>query len=1152
MGVVESVPDSLKDYYGDAYYGLGSIEAQVGYHDYQYTAEHGTAWAAAMVQLLKPQGGRVLDIGCANGTLLSKLPDRFERYGIEVNARMAALAAERGAWMLGGDLLDPALLREHSGRFDVVTSIAVFEHLPDIRRGMQVALELLSSDGVLLFEVPYISAEHNNDAWFKSSLEHVYYPSGKSIRCLVEGLDAYLVGGEVYAQDFASIYIGIAFRDRTQAGKLQSLFNSLTNLCVPAENGAEQRARQTLLLVHAAHSNPELVRGWAGWPGVLLNQHLLQRFEQLWSDDLRRLAASHEECDAIAAARDWHAAQTAQQARLVEDAKVRETALRAEHDAIASARDRQAVQIAEQTAQIAEQARHLKEAAERIAIMSNELEALRADHRTGLSNMALVIEEIQTRLAETSAERDTLQAQLVAILQSTSWKISAPLRQFGSRHQNSARLLRRVGKLIWWTARWELRERLREMRQRRQVIRAEASQASAVQPDDEPALAYQPHDEMPMPRCPSAGPDTLGSEDDPEIWPIGQPLVTVVIPCFNSGRFLTEAVDSVLSQTFTDLEVIVVEGGSTDPESRRIALTMDKPRVRVIAQAHPHIVGGIRNFGISQALGKYVCCLDADDKLAPTYIEKAVYLLEEYGYDVVSTATRFFGARTDRVGILAAPTLTDMMEANHLVTCAVFRRSLWRRAGGFRDMHPPVTGHVNEDWMFWLRLAGLGARMFNVCCESLFLHRNHEASTTQRPGLFSMPVHRALVLEANADVINPDAIERSRHNASEDRRPGVSLPNLLTHGPAGRGRPVLLLALPFTLIGGAERLLSSIVRYLSDRGWRVLVTTSIDPGPGHGDTTEWFEAATKEIYHLPRFLAPERWEGFLRYLIASRDVDILWIVGSAFVYDSLPSILAEFPRLRVADLLFNPVGHTRNNRKHARLISLNFVENEEVRRFLLAAGEAQEHIALCPSGVDLDEHCPGPRDPEVVRITGAAPEDLMVGFSGRFAEEKDPLAFVEIARRVPGDLPVRFVMTGTGALRESVMEAVRTAAFPLGRFCLAGPVPDVLPWLRSYDVLVLPSRLDGRPVVALEALACGVPVVASHVGGLPDLVEEGMTGFLCPPGDVDAFAERITRLVRNRELLAQMKIAARQYAERNLDAQIMLRHYEELLQGLLP
>lgn len=786
-------------------------------------------------------------------------------------------------------------------------------------------------------------------------------------------------------------------------------------------------------------------------------------------------------------------------------------------------------------AALAAQAAHMQRL---VARQAREIEVLKADHRLNLANLSRATDELDhTRrherhraLVEAGAERDRLRVQLEAITHSLSWKITAPIRSFGKVSQAAIRRLRRA-------ALYYRPER--------------AMQAAATPSLQIPELAIDPRTGVPALPDPREAVAEPGRDEDRDIWPIDRPLVSVVITSFNYGRYLAQCVDSVLAQTFTDLELIVVEGGSTDGTSRQIAFALDRARVRVIAQATPHLAGANRNFGISRAQGKYICCLDADDLLAPTYIEKAVFLIEEYGYDVVSTSTQFFDGLDEFIPISEAPTLADMLEGNHLVVCAVFRRGLWEQAGGFRDADRDVTGHVHEDWMFWVRVAALGARMFNVNREALFLYRRHGASVTQTRNEHSDDIHLELILKANADVITPEALEASCRAAAEDRRPAVPLRNLIAHGPAGNRRPVLLLALPFTILGGAERLLSSITRYLADQGWQVIVLTSIDPGPEYGDTSSWFEEATKQIYHLPRFLAPERWEAFVRYLIASRRVDVLWIVGSAFAYDLLPALCADFPDLRIADLLFNTVGHTLNNRRHADCVALTFVESAEVRDFLLDAGEREERFALCPSGVDLDVLRPGPRDADVVRATGVQAEEIIVGFSGRWSEEKDPLAFIDIARCIPGSVPVRFVMTGAGPMRAAVEDALGRAALPPGRFHLAGVVADVVPWIRSFDVLVVPSRLDGRPVVAMEALALGVPVVASRVGALPELVQDDATGFLCAPGDVAGFAERITRLAEDCELLARMKVAARASAERALDARVMLRRYEDLLRGLV-
>ena len=584
---------------------------------------------------------------------------------------------------------------------------------------------------------------------------------------------------------------------------------------------------------------------------------------------------------------------------------------------------------------------------------------------------------------------------------------------------------------------------------------------------------------------------------------------------------------------------------------------MDRLRVRVLMQGAAHRAGANRNFGISQARGKYVCCLDADDELKPTYIEKAVFLLERHGFDVVSAALEMRGESTGVIGILERPDLAALLNSNHVLTCAVFRRTFWERAGGFRDTDRAVTGYVYEDWLFWVRLAALGARIINLASDPMLLYRVHRGSLSKRPDVLPLDRQREIIRILNTDLVTPEALDRSSRLAlSRPATPLKALPKLSLDPPAvavsSRHRLTILLAMPFLILGGAERLLSAVVGHLIASGWRVIVVTSIDAGGECGDATPWFEQHTPEIFHLPKFLSREYWDDFLCHLIGSREVDILWIVGSAFAYDNLRTLRTQFPRLRVADLLFNTVGHTENNRRRRHQIDLIFVENEEVRRWLLDRGEIDERIQLVESGVDLDRLHPGLRSEAFrAKITDGA-DDIIVGFCGRWSEEKDPLTFIEIARRANPTWPVRFVMTGVGPLKSKIEQAINLAAFRPSRFQLLGEVQDIATVLASIDLLVVPSRLDGRPQVILEALAVGTPVLASRVGALPTLVEHGKTGWLCDPGAVNAFLQYISETVTSRTGLRRMKVCARTSAEARLDARRMVRAYEQSLLSILP
>lgn len=1108
LGVVERNPEPPETACNDADCSSGKVSEVSGYGDRNCIADHDLAWAAELVQLIKP-GGSILDIGCMDGRLLAKLPDQFERFGTEVNPEMARRAEKIGIRILADDLLDPTGFDGFRGRFDAIICIGVFTHLPDLRRGMQVALDLLKPDGILLFEVPYVSAEHDNRIWFENSSERVYYPSRSCLMRLVEDLDAEFVGQELYIQDFASTYIGIAYRDRSLATRLRRLLAALTSTDDRPLSTEERRVRQSLMLFHAAQGTPALIGGLGMLPKRAVIRPLLQRIEQLWSNDLHRLTQAMQ-------------SHTSMQRRSVGF----DVMLAIQQEAKAGLQ----LEVDE---------------------LHRQLERLRCDEREA----AMRAEAMNARCEEMLQTQVTLRAEYEAVIGSSAWKATFPFRRIGARCPGAARLIRRLMKLAWWSVRLQLRSHLRSAVEARRIVRPPApdllpqSDAGTTESLAPATTVTETEQRPPMPAlqfCQRTGiPPDLNEDDELDPWPEDRPLVSVVITSFNYGHYLATAVDSVLAQTFADLEVIVIEGGSTDPESRHLALSLQRSRTRVIAQSEPTFAGANRNTGISLARGKYICCLDPDDLLLPTYIEKAVFLLESSDFDVVSSSLRFIGDETGTHTLAPTPTLADMLDGNYIMTCAVFRRCLWRRAGGFRDTDRTTTGPFHEDWLFWTRLAALGAKLHNIARDHLFLYRRHGANLSDR---VCMPYEQQkdLVRQSIADLI---PLGRELQSLRPNWARQVSASALLRPSLLPQRRPVLLLALPFAVLGGAEKLLSAVLAHCRSQGWELLIVTSLDPGTQQGDSTSWFEPTTKAIYHLPRFLDPARWPDFVRYLIASRRADVLWVVGSSFMYELLPRLRIEFPDLRVADLLFNTVGHTANNRRYSRLIDLTFVENREVLRFLLDAGERPDRIALIASGIDVAAYAPGPRDPNVAKQVDVASDELIIGFSGRWSEEKAPLAFIQIARNSL-DMPVRFVMTGTGPMRNEIEAMLSADPLPPGRFLLAGEVEDVIPYLRSYDLLLLPSFIDGRPVVVIESLALGVPVVASRVGALPELITDGVNGFICPPGDVSAFTAAIEKVVSDRTLLARMKAGARAYATEHLNAAPMLAAYEASLRAL--
>jgi len=200
--------------------------------------------------------------------------------------------------------------------------------------------------------------------------------------------------------------------------------------------------------------------------------------------------------------------------------------------------------------------------------------------------------------------------------------------------------------------------------------------------------------------------------------------VSVVIPCFNAGAFLEEAVQSALAQTWDDLEVVVVDDGSADPATTALLDNASWPRTRIIRQANAGPAAA-RNAAIGAATGEYILPLDADDRIAPTYVEKAHQVLQarpEVG--IVYCKAERFGAASGPWD-LPAYSVRELAIDNVIFVTSLFRRADWERVGGFNEQ----LLHGVEDYDFWVRIVGMGREVVQLD-EPLFHYRVQAASRT--------------------------------------------------------------------------------------------------------------------------------------------------------------------------------------------------------------------------------------------------------------------------------------------------------------------------------------------------------------------------------------------------------------------------------------
>jgi glycosyltransferase involved in cell wall biosynthesis len=203
----------------------------------------------------------------------------------------------------------------------------------------------------------------------------------------------------------------------------------------------------------------------------------------------------------------------------------------------------------------------------------------------------------------------------------------------------------------------------------------------------------------------------------------------------------------------------------------------------------------------------------------------------------------------------------------------------------------------------------------------------------------------------------------------------------------------------------------------------------------------------------------------------------------------------------------------------------------QVRDDLVSLGVApRDRFAVIRLGIELDERVAGAQDGRVEsrHYLGIPPDRFAVGWIGRMTAVKrtdDVLVAFKALR--DGGVDAVLCMVGDGPDREELERRAHELGVVRDTLFL-GYQEDVAPYYAAFDALVLPSSNEGTPVSAIEALAAGRPVVATRVGGVPDVVQEGKDGFLVEPGATDDLADRLAQLARDPQLRERMGKAGRE------------------------
>ena len=181
--------------------------------------------------------------------------------------------------------------------------------------------------------------------------------------------------------------------------------------------------------------------------------------------------------------------------------------------------------------------------------------------------------------------------------------------------------------------------------------------------------------------------------------------------------------------------------------------------------------------------------------------------------------------------------------------------------------------------------------------------------------------------------------------------------------------------------------------------------------------------------------------------------------------------------------------------------------SESLKADTIAAVGVRHEIRVIPNFLDCAVYRRRPDPALRERLCPPGDADALVVHVSNFRPVKRVDAAVEIFRRIRQRIRARFILIGDGPVRPQIERLVSEHGLEQA-VVFAGEQHDVVPWLSVADLFLLPSAQESFGLAALEAMACEVPVVASKVGGLPEIIDDGVTGFVCAPDALDEMAER--------------------------------------------
>jgi len=686
-----------------------------------------------------------------------------------------------------------------------------------------------------------------------------------------------------------------------------------------------------------------------------------------------------------------------------------------------------------------------------------------------------------------------------------------------------------------------------------------------------------------------------------------EPKVSIILPTYNgASKYLRESIKSCLDQTYRNLELIIVDDGSFDHTSEVVKSFCDH-RVRCIRHLTNMGLPSALNIGFRVSTGELLTWTSDDNEYFTDAIERMVAALRSSGEAAFVYADYYaLYEGTGRTELRKLPDQVDLARGNCIGSCFLYTRRVYETIGDYDPRYELV-----EDYEYWIRVA----RHFKMLHypRPLYTYREHSRSLkstrTHSAYLFESilkfekryisttqlwrSVYRfcTATVRSEGNLRRSTAIWRQTHSRVSAlsltlglwfivlslSAIGLGALQLFKRGvddvleafrfryarsrlKPSYGRRHVLCLCPSLTAGGAEAVVLSLARELSSKGYGFHLLTT------RSSINSWqdkFLAVFKTVIMLTPGSGERRRYDYITAMIDKLGIELILISNSGEDYQCLPQLSSTHKDLKIVDVLHaegwmgtsddllwvTPYIHRRVCVTH----HLRSYMRERYRVHRLCT-EYADRLRVIHNGTNVQPFVRNELRGRFKSRFGIPVETKVISYVGRLSPEKRPLLFVDVAEKLtqlarPGAL--KFVMAGSGPQFEQVKERISSGQLE-DDVVLAGLIDNVEELFADTYLLLIVSDYEGMPFVVLEAMAAGVPVISTDVGGIREVIRDGVNGHLVfPEGDVaDHCASQVLRLLDDEEAYVRLSINARTSIVPEYSLETMGKLYEQLFEEL--